>query len=170
MDTKTFAHTRRKIYGSVESGQLYDAFTQARSLAVGMGNHAIAAELEQAEEGYKRMLHYVVQGADDPSRADMMHAFGRDVLDRVDRLERDMKRPDTPTIYYNTLRYEQLQKADTIASLLQSYGRIFADGSMFGFALNNAHSVKYQENLTEREALERRIFNRIWTSKVSSRL
>ena len=86
MDTKTFAQTRRKIYGSVESGQLYDAFTQARSLAVGMGNHAIAAELEQAEEGYKRMLHYVVQGADDPSRADMMHAFGRDVLDRVDRL------------------------------------------------------------------------------------
>lgn len=164
MDTKTFAQTRRKIYGSVESGQLYDAFTQARSLAVGMGNHAIAAELEQAEEGYKRMLHYVVQGADDPSRADMMHAFGRDVLDRVDRLERDMKRPDTPTIYYNILRYEQLQKSDTIASLLQAYGRIFADGSMFGFALNNAHSTKYQENLTEREALERRIFNRIWTT------
>jgi len=164
MDTKTFAQSRLKIYGSVEAGHLYDAFTSARSLAVGMGHHAIAAELEQAEDGYKRMLHYVVEGADDPSRLEMMHAFGRQILDCVDCLERELNLVDAPKIYYNTLRYELLQKSESIASLLDGYRKVVADGSIFDFVVSGTHSAKAGEVMAEKERLERRIFNRVWTT------
>ena len=109
------------------------------------------------------MLDYAMQGADDPGRAEMARDLGARILALTDRLEREYLSRDTPSLYYSTLRYEATQQQDSIPSLLEAYREATAEGSIFNFVVSGAHSEKLRERLAERERLERRIFNRVWT-------
>lgn len=137
----------------------------ARSLAAGMQQKGVDAALASAEEGYRLMLDYAARGAEDPGREEMARRFGSEVLEAVDRLERENMKPDTPTLYFNTLRYEELQTADSIASLVRAYRHVSSQDSVFEFvAAGGAHPARSQQALAECEALERRIFNRVWVT------
>lgn len=109
------------------------------------------------------MLDYAMQGADDPGRAEMARDLGARILALTDRIEREYLSRDTPSLYYSTLRYEATRQQDSIPSLLEAYREATAEGSMFNFVVSGAHSEKLRERLAERERLERRIFNRVWT-------
>ncbi len=173
MDKKIFAETKRKIARYVNENRLRDAFGLARSLSEGVGaaagvpGVAIAAlrrEIASAEEGYRYMLEYAARGAEDPGRADMARRFGMSVLEFTDRLERENLKPDAAAYYYNVLRYEEMQQADSFGSLIAAYTKAVAEGSMFNFVVSGTHSDKARLSLSEREALERRIFNRVWVT------
>ena len=109
MDKKIFAEAKGKVERYVGERRLRDAFALARSLSEGMANGVVSRELAGAEEGYRYMLEYAARGAEDPARDEMTRRFGSVVLDAVDRLDRDNRKADTPTYYFNTLRYEELQ-------------------------------------------------------------
>ncbi len=165
MDKKIFAETKKRIERYVAGHRLRDAFALARSLAEGMMNGALAREIASVEEGYRFMLDYAAKGADDPARGEMVKNFGNSVLEIVDRLDRDNNKSDTPTCYYNTLRYEEMQRTDSIASLIDAYKHATMQGSLFDMvATGGVHSSKSRQSLAEGEAIERRIFNRLWVT------
>ncbi len=164
MDKKIFADTKRKIYEYVAGHRLRDAFGYARSLADGMMNWELSRELAAAEDNYRMMLSYATKGAEDPGRNDMVATLGDTILGLVDRLERENLQPAEPTLYYNTLRYERSQSSDSIASLLDDYVKAISDGSIFTVISTGKHTAEGHRSAVEREALERRIFNRIWVT------
>lgn len=163
MDKTIFSDTRARIERYVASNRLKDAFETVASLAAGLSNRKIGNEIAAAEQSYHYMLDYAMQGADDPGRAEMARDLGARILALTDRLEREYLSRDTPSLYYSTLRYEATQQQDSIPSLLEAYREATAEGSMFNFVVSGAHSEKLREHLAERERLERRIFNRVWT-------
>lgn len=163
MDKTIFSDTRARIERYVASNRLKDAFETVASLAAGLSNRKIGNEIAAAEQSYHYMLDYAMQGADDPGRAEMARDLGARILALTDRLEREYLSRDTPSLYYSTLRYEATQQQDSIPSLLEAYREATAEGSMFNFVVSGAHSEKLRERLAERERLERRIFNRVWT-------
>ena len=180
MDKKIFAETQRRIERYVGENRLRDAFGLARSLAEGvagglMGSKpgqsvapasvvALKNEIASAEEGYRYMLEYAARGAEDPGRAEMTRRFGMTVLEIVDRLARENQKADSSAYYFSTLRYEDMQNGDSIRSLLDTYARLVADGSMFNMVVSGSHSDKFRMSLIDREALERRLFNRVWVT------
>lgn len=164
MDKKTFSETRDKIHRYVAEHRLHDAFGYTRSLAQAVGNHDAYRELEQLENNYRMMLSYASRGAEDPSRAEMTASLGSSLLGITDNLERDNLTPSEPTLYFNTLRYERMQRADSIGSLLDQYIKASADGSIFNLVSGSARSEKAQAAARERDELERRIFNRLWVT------
>lgn len=163
MDKTIFSDTRARIERYVASNRLKDAFETVASLAAGLSNRKIGNEIGADEQSYHYMLDYAMQGADDPGRAEMARDLGARILALTDRLEREYLSRDTPALYYSTLRYEATQQQDSIPSLLEAYREATAEGSMFNFVVSGAHSEKLRERLAERERLERRIFNRVWT-------
>lgn len=163
MDKTTFTETRNKIERYVRLHRLHDAFAMVSSLAAGLSNTKILNEIQQAEESYRYMLDYATRGADDPSRLEMAQDLGRKILGFADRLERDYMRRDSSTLYFNTLRYEAMQRTDSIPSLIEQYRKLLGEGSMFNFVVSGAHSDKFQSLLMSRELLEKRVFNRVWT-------
>lgn len=164
MDKKVFADTRRKIYKYVSEHRLRDAFGYARSLSEGVMNWELSSELVRAEDNYRMMLSYASRGAEDPGRADMVASTGSAILDIVDRLERENLLPSEPTLYYNTLRYERTQRGDTIGSLLDNYVNLISESSIFNVISSGKDSGAGRKAALEREALERRIFNRLWVT------
>lgn len=163
MDKPIFSDTRARIERYVASNRLKDAFETVASLAAGLSNRKIGNEIAATEQSYHYMLDYAMQGADDPGRAEMARDLGARILALTDRLEREYLSRDTPSLYYSTLRYEATRQQDSIPSLLEAYREAMAEGSMFNFVMSGAHSEKLRERLAERERLERRIFNRVWT-------
>lgn len=164
MDKKIFAEAKGKVERYVGERRLHDAFALARSLFEGMANGVVSRELAGAEEGYRYMLEYAARGAEDPARDEMTRRFGSVVLDAVDRLDRDNRKADTPTYYFNTLRYEELQGGDSVMSLLGQYAKAASEASLFNYVVSGTHSDGFRRMLCEREALERRIFNRVWVT------
>lgn len=164
MDKKIFEEVKGKVERYVGERRLRDAFALAHSLAAGVGDTAVARDVAAAEEGYRYMLEYAARGAEDPARGEMTRRFGSAVLDAIDRLDRENRKADTPTCYFSTLRYEELQAGDSVASLLDRYAKAASEASLFNYVVSGAHSDGFRRMLTDREALERRIFNRVWVT------
>ena len=142
MDKKIFAEAKGKVERYVGERRLRDAFALARSLSEGMANGVVSRELAGAEEGYRYMLEYAARGAEDPARDEMTRRFGSVVLDAVDRLDRDNRKADTPTYYFNTLRYEELQGGDSVMSLLGKYAKAASEASLFNYVVSGTHALR----------------------------
>ncbi|MBD5224981.1 MAG: tetratricopeptide repeat protein [Bacteroidales bacterium] len=164
MDKKVFSETKKRIHRYVAEHRLRDAFGYARSLSQGMMNWDLSRELSEAEENYRMMLSYASRGADDPGRSDMVATLGNTILELTDRLERENLAASEPTLYFNTLRYERMQSADSIGGLLDRYVKSLAHGSIFNVVSGGNSTGEGLIAMQEREALERRLFNRIWVT------
>ncbi|MCC8037516.1 MAG: tetratricopeptide repeat protein [Bacteroidales bacterium] len=163
MDTNSADAMCEKIRQQVGDGRLHDAFTNAISLAETQMAWERTRQLRDLEQSYKYMLHYAAEGADDPGRIAMRRSIGDQILTIVDRLERIGRKRDCSRAYYNTLRYESLQRADSIIGLIEQWERLGQETSLFE-QVASGDTSKGSGSQEERERLEQRIFDRIWVS------
>jgi tetratricopeptide (TPR) repeat protein len=162
MKKDIFSDIKDRIYKTVAEGRLREAFSLAHSISEGNMAWEISDALNEAEQSYRRLLSYAVSGADDPARDEMCSDLGETILAITDRLERDNNAKDTPTLYYNTLRYPGLNPSENIATKLEQYRKQCSERSLLDFVASGTHSKEYLTTTTERELLERTIFNLIW--------
>lgn len=169
MKKQLFSEIKDKIHRHVARARLREAFALARTLSEGNMAWEISDALQAAEESYRRLLSYAVSGADDPSRDDMVAELGEKILTIVDRLDRLNTSREEPTLYYNTLRYRQTLPQETITTQLGAYRKACSEVSLLDLVASGTHSGRYSATTTEREQLERDIFNLIWTTFPLSR-
>lgn len=137
--------------------RLRDAFRIVRGM-VPTTSWRITSELDKLEEHYALMINYAMDGAPDPQRESVHADIMSKLLTLIDRVGREAKITDSPDLYFSTVRYERTQP-DTIETLLSEYRRTCSDNSAF-----SALTGGKQTDRIEIEQLERRIFNKIWTS------
>ncbi len=164
MEHKIFAEVKEKIARYVAEHRLRDALWNARSLAESMCDGAMTREIAAVEDSYRLMLDYAARGAEDPGRVEMARSMGAKVLEIVDCLERENLRADTSTYYFSTLRYETLQRNDTINSLIDDYTKANSQVALFNSVVAGTHAESFRDSLKAREELERRVFNRVWVT------
>jgi tetratricopeptide (TPR) repeat protein len=164
MDKNIFKEGKQKVERYVAEHRLRDAFNIARSLSEGVMSWELSQEIAGIEEGYRYMLDYVARGAEDPGRATMVTELEGKLLGVVDRLERLVLKVDDPSLYFNVLRYEEMQRDDTTASLLNAYGKMCTDNSLFNTIISGVHSEQTRKSMADRETVERRIFHHVWVS------
>lgn len=164
MKKEPFTEIKDKIKKRVAQGRLREAFSLARTLSEGNMAWEISDSLDQAELSYRRLLSYAVSGAEDPARDEMTAEIGETILTIADRLERDNAAKDEPTLYYNNLRYLRANRSEMIPEMLGRYMKQCAEGSLLDMVASGTHSGKFLATTSERELLERKIFNLLWVS------
>ena len=169
MKKEPFTEIKDKIKKRVAQGRLREAFSLARTLSEGNMAWEISDSLDQAEQSYRRLLSYAVSGAEDPARDEMTAEIGETILTIADRLERDNAAKDEPTLYYNNLRYLRANRSEVIPDMLDRYMRQCSEGSLLDMVASGTHSGKFLTTTSERELLERKIFNLLWVSFPLSR-
>lgn len=162
MKQDIFAQVKAKIMKRVSERRLRDVFSEARSLAETMMNWEASDTLSRAEDTYRQMLRYVNLGDGDPHRDSFAAQLGETVLGVVDGLERQNLKDDTPTLYYNNVRYEETRPADDTVRLLDEYRALIGGRQLFDMVSVNRNAPDYINGLKRREELERRIFTRVW--------
>lgn len=164
MNKKILSEVKEKIHRYVAARRLREAFSTARSLAETMMDFECADALQRAEDTYRHMLHYAATGAEDPSRADMTAQLSDTILSVTDILERGNFMADDSSLYYNVARFEKMRPQETVGVLMERYLKLSGDTSLFNLVAGSRSREEYRNTLVSRQELERRIFNRIWTS------
>lgn len=120
------------------------------------------AEVTRLRESYAFMTRYALDGMPDPGRAELYDELVESIRSIADRITRNSRVADASTLYFNTLRYSNMQRGESISSLLEEYRRVNDRLSLSVLAENVEQA---QRELTSRaEDLEKRIFNLVWTS------
>ena len=111
-------------------------------------------------ESYELMTHYALQGMPDPARPELYAGIIADIRALADDLHRRSRLDDAPTLYFNTLRYQNMRPDISIATLLDEYRRV---NRRLQMAMLTEDVEKAGKEFSMRaEDLEKRIFNLIW--------
>lgn len=153
---------RDRIVSYLNKNRLRDAFKELKHLSEGAMTWEISDEISKAEEAYRLMLNYAMQGADDPARESLYNNIVSDMYALLDRVVRHRLSAEESTLYYNRLRYEQRQPSETIAWLMSQYTIALDKSSIYSLLTSGETPQSSRENTLEKERLERRIFERVW--------
>lgn len=102
-------------------GRINEAIDLVANRALGLGLTAEADRIRKIGEDYGLMSKYALDGFADPSREKLLESLTASVRDIAVGVERSSKIAAAPTLYFNTLRFERMQTADSVASLVRSY-------------------------------------------------
>lgn len=119
------------------------------------------ADVERLRDEYRLMADYALRGLPDPG----LDATYADLASRVrslaDMMVRQILTADSPTLYYNTLRYELTEPSNAPALLMEEYRKLVNKLSMAALTENPREA---SIGLTRSaESVEKRFFNRVWT-------
>lgn len=122
----------------------------------------IKAEITSLRESYAFMTRYALEGMPDPGRAELYDDLVASIRTLADRITRNSHVADASTLYFNTLRYSNMRRGESVSSLIDEYRRVNDRLSLSVLAENVEQA---QRELTQRaEDLEKRIFNLVWIS------
>lgn len=157
-------NTANDIRRFVAEGRLRDAFIRLRNLSERLMTWELTSSIDSLEQSYRYMLDYAAKGSVDPGRDGIYTSICEDILTDTDRLSRHGLRRESPTLYFNTLRYEGTKGDDTIPALIESYAALDGQSSLFNLVADGSPAAEAERNQREKEGLEKRLFDRIWVS------
>lgn len=157
-------NTVNEIKRFVTDGRLRDAFIYLRNLSERLMTWELTSSINSLEQSYRYMLDYAAKGIVDPGRDGMYRSISEKILTHADRLLRHGLRRESPTLYFNTLRYEGTKKDDTIKALLDTYSSLDEHSSLFNLVADGSTAVDAERSRRAKEDLEKRLFDRIWVS------
>ncbi|MDE5607603.1 MAG: tetratricopeptide repeat protein [Muribaculaceae bacterium] len=163
MKKQDIALKKNSIIDSIKNQNLYDAFKQLRAFSESQMTWEITDEITRLEESYRYMLDYAIRGIADPSRKQVYEGLVAGMLTILNRLERHAMTPETPSLYYNTLRYRSHAASGSIPEYLRRYSRLASDSSLFNLVKDGRNDAADQNN-RKREAVERDLFDALWVT------
>lgn len=151
---------KNSILQAIKQRRLSAAFRRLRSFSEQQMTWEITDEISRIEESYRYMLDYAMRGVSDPSRDSVYDKIVVSMLTLLDKLERHALSGESPTLYYNTLRYINQSARDSITTLVRKYDEQLSNGNVFpGTAVGGDY--EYRRRL---ESIERDLFNKLWTA------
>lgn len=156
--------TVKEIKRFVSAGRLRDAFAYLRNLSERLMTWELTSSINSLEQSYRYMLDYAARGIVDPDRSGMYRSICEKILTYADRLLRSGLRRESPTLYFNTLRYEGTKGDDTIPALIEAYASLNDQSSLFNLVADGSTEAESGRNQRAKEDLEKRLFDRIWVS------
>lgn len=154
---------RKRVDYLLSQRRLGETFAELRNIARALSDWKITERIEQAEQGYSYMLRYLVDGFEDPTRDELYTSLLNEAAAIRDMICRQVSLIDTPTLYFNTLRNIGIRDGETITSMICDYKRIAGRFSPFEMLSSGSETASTSDR-QRCEAIERDIFNRVWTA------
>lgn len=155
---------KKRILAYIEQKRLSEAFAELKNLTDGAMAWEISNEVSLIEDSYKMMLNYAMLGVEDPARKTLYNDIINNIYYSLDRVVQQRLLSEESTLYYNTLRYEQMQQNDSILKLIESYKTVVDKSSIYNLLTSESASIDSVKIAKEIEQIEQRIFNRIWVT------
>lgn len=165
MVNNEISQSRKRIETLILKHRLHDAFKELKNLCDSSMAWELSEELGRIEQSYRFMLKYAVDGVNDPHREEMYADLIANLYKLLDQIIRFRSIPDAFSLYYNTLRYNQkMLHATTIEQQIDLYAQKCDSASIFNLIIEQSGESAPDTAIirTQKEELERQIFNHIW--------
>lgn len=159
MSTKEIISESNKIRRNIEESRIREVFLMMRNLALQLKNWQINDELDRIENTYKFMIHYMIEGVEDPEREKQFQTLTENLYRLNDRIEMELLKKSDFGVYFSSLRTFEVRK-NTFAELLSKYDNCHSKCDLL--VESNSYDITL---FKEREDSLKDIFNYIWLTQ-----
>ncbi|MCH5319209.1 MAG: hypothetical protein J1E38_05830 [Paramuribaculum sp.] len=151
MEKKELKATITKLEDLIKNNRI-SAFIYQMSgiLTLYRGLWALREKLDKISVEYTYLRDYALNGIEDPSRAEMFESIKGNLLDLLSEFERSVLKSTENTLYFSSLRWEDLSGDSSIDEQLEEY---------LNYSLKN-HLTP--EDIRNKERLGGQVFHKIW--------
>lgn len=164
MNNREISVLKQRIYTCLSKRQLKDAFESLTQLVVNTQDWKISETLNELENNYKFMLHYIFEGVNDPEREKVYNNLTRQMYEITDDAADELLLLESSQYFYERLRLDAL-KHDTL-SILQAKLKEYTSSLSLIDLLESGEekNIKSRELAVKRERVGIELFNHIFTS------
>ncbi len=166
MTKKELNNIREGVVKSLKSRRLNDTFKNLKSLAESLNSWDLSENIRRVEESYLMMLKYSIEGIEDPNREAVYAGIVSSIYQILDVIIREtLKKEQSTSIYFSTLRFKEMQRGVTISQMLADYSEKCNQLSIFNLAVdseNDVQSKRAKKLAIETLAID--IFDKIWVT------
>lgn len=145
-----------KIKSLLSKGRLNDSFRLLRKLNSAQTDSKISDRLNNLEQTYRYMIHYLVEGFPDDGREGVLSDIVSELHYINDLILRNSVLPASEDIYSSALRFENIRKA-TLEGRLRDYSEAFPKSELALIAGGDRETEKNMETSLES------VFTYVWT-------
>lgn len=166
MTKKELDNIQDRIVKSIKLRRLNDTFKMLKSLVAPLNSWDLNENIRRVEESYLMMLKYSIDGIDDPNRETVYAGIVSSLYQILDVIIREtLKKEQSTSIYFSTLRFKEMQRGITIAQMLADYAEKCNQLSVFNMITGDENEVmSKREMLPTSETLAIDIFDKIWVT------
>lgn len=165
MDRKKLETTTTRAHAFLRQGRLRDALETLRTLAEESMQWEVSDRLNTIAKNYAYMLRYLTDGMEDPQRDSIYASLVSEVYAASDALMRRLLMPDSPSIYFATLRNLGIRQR-SLQDIINEFVRLSASVSNVVEQITSGAPVPDRSVM---ERAERDMFNYVWTAFPLSR-
>ena len=158
MTEKDLIKQHKEINSLIDECRIHEALGKVRELMTASGLRNKEDQLNRIAETYRFMLHYLIEGAKDTSRNDMLADIKEQLRSVADLSLRAFCTKENPQYYYSLLRFNAYRN-ESVSDLLTKYGNIASELSLADATDNDTATLRKQ-----REEVLERLFNTLLTS------
>lgn len=160
MDSIKIKNNLEKIYNLLQERRLKESFVLLKLLSDTLQQWTFSDKLAEMETSYRYMIHYMLDGFQDPKRAQIYNGLILSAYALADKMTDCLLEKEASSLYYNRRRYRQAQLGFSVEEQFRR-----AEKSAEALALNQlAPEASDREALLradEREEAE--LFLDVWT-------
>ena len=145
MDSIKIKNNLEKIYNLLQERRLKESFVLLKLLSDTLQQWTFSDKLAEMETSYRYMIHYMLDGFQDPKRAQIYNGLILSAYTLADKMTDCLLEKEASTLYYNRRRYRQAQPGFSVEEQFRR-----AEKSAEALALN-----QLAPEASDREALLR---------------
>lgn len=159
----TLESLKSKISGVgqlLDAEKLTDAINELESISVSENNYKAIDNLKKIKQTYGYMLHYFMEGMEDPSRKDVYYQTVESLRRICDDLIIEKGTEESSNVFYSTLRVSNLRNLD----FTQVWKDLNKSNDILQEAINAGNETSTL--VDTKDALMRELFDLIWTNRL----
>ena len=146
----------------IDNAEVNDAFGHITTLVEETGRTSLNDELERLRMSYTFMLKYLEQGVMDPQRDQIMSDICQSLYTLSDRTYISLKEPLSPEVFY--ARRRELGNT-SLVGLVEEYREALKELHLVeSTSSEKSDNHAIMSRLRQVEALETKLFNRVWSA------
>ena len=162
MTIQEIENIHRQAARYIDEARVQEAFGQISMLAKELGRSDINDDLERLRISYDFMLRYLADGVMDPQRDEILTNMRQSLYTMNDQCHMGLKEPISPEVFF--ARRRELGSVSIVA-IVEEYRSALKELSLVQSVppeQSDSHAIL--SCLHQAEALETRLFNRVWSS------
>ena len=162
MTIQEIENLHKQVTRCIEGGETTDAFTHLGTLVKEYGRGNLNDELERLHMSYTFMLKYLEQGVMDPEREQILMGINQSLYTLNDICYIGLKEPISPDVFY--ARRRELGNT-SLMEIIDDYRDSLRELHLVqSVPADQSDSRAILSRLKQVEALETKLFNRVWST------
>ena len=162
MTIQEIEKTHQNANHCIDNAEVNDAFKHIKLLTDAMGRGDMNDELERLRMSYTFMLKYLAQGVIDPQRDEILTSIRQSLYTLNDQCFIGLMEPLSPEVFY--ARRRELGAASLVA-IVEEYRAAIKELSLVqSVPQEQSDNHAILSHLHHAEAIETKLFNRVWST------